>query len=203
MRPRESRAGEAADLPCRCSSKDSTSNPSNMATAMWHPDSDENHTDLMYKLDKILEAFWQKLEEKRHQTDPAQWQVQSPLELLTPQQRTPTAPAGAKAPKWWRSRRLQSLRQRAPYKQKPSQAKAESFKGPETRRTLQPHNTAWGLRPIVATTPCKNTASADRLWLLLHAKTQQVPTDCGYYSMQKHSKCHPNPPPTHSLTQKR
>ncbi|CAH2222949.1 Hypothetical predicted protein [Pelobates cultripes] len=84
---------------------------------MRHPHSVEKRIDLLSRLNKIFDNFWQKLEDRRHQTDPAQPQVHSPQQQIAPPQRTPTA---------WRGRRLPSLRQRMARKRKLLQAKART-----------------------------------------------------------------------------
>ncbi|CAH2302601.1 Hypothetical predicted protein [Pelobates cultripes] len=81
-----------------------------MAAATRHPGFTAERTDLEYRRDKVLSEFWKKLEDRRHQTVPAQPHAHSPPRLIAPPRRTITAPAWKKAPRWRQNRRLLSLR---------------------------------------------------------------------------------------------
>ncbi|CAH2320313.1 Hypothetical predicted protein [Pelobates cultripes] len=87
--------------------------------ATRHPDFIEEQTDLLSRLNKIFDYFWQKLEDRMHQSDPVQPQVHPPPQPIAPPQQIFAALTGTKDTKWRRGGRLPSLRQQVARRRKP------------------------------------------------------------------------------------
>ncbi|CAH2315537.1 Hypothetical predicted protein [Pelobates cultripes] len=76
------------------------SEPPSMADATWHHHPVNEQRDLMARLDRIFDKFWQDLEKRRYHTISEQQRAHSPSQQIVCPQQTPTV--SAKVPKWRR-----------------------------------------------------------------------------------------------------